>query len=153
MKTFFFLVLAITGGGAMTTAPTVELTKPADQVVYQAGTNSFTGITVVTVKGDGHVKVTFQRGRAKEAFEGNLKTAERKALSAVLQEAFAGAAVQAAYTPVPDEARISVNFTSGTTKRSLTFWQNQANDHKSLKTVMNSFQQMAKTVSGGKVTY
>lgn len=137
----------------MTTAPTIKLLKPADQVVYQAGTNAFTGMTVVTVKGDGHVKVTFQRGRNKEAFEGSLKVAERKALSAVLQKAFAGAAVQAAYTPVPDEARISVNFTSGAAKRSLSFWQNQAKHHEALQEVMNSFQQIAKTVSGGKITY
>lgn len=153
MKGFLFPVLVITGGGVMTAAPTVELLKPADQVVYEAGTSTFTGITVVTVKGDGHVKVSFQRGRTKEAFEGSLKVAERKALSAVLQKAFASPAIQAAYTPVPDEARISVNFTSSAPKRSLSFWQNQSKNHEALREVINSFQQIAKTVSDGKITY
>ncbi|MFC4638685.1 hypothetical protein [Deinococcus hohokamensis] len=124
-----------------------------DRVTYQAGQNTFSGMTTVTVDGSGQVKVTYRRGKTNQEYRGRLNGAQRQTLTAALKAATPPPEPAPAYQPTADEARIQVQVVTGGQTRTLVFWQNQATQREALQDLIDAFQALAKAVSKGKVRY
>lgn len=123
------------------------------RVTYQAGQNSFTGITKVTLDGRGQAEVTHTRGRTTESSQGTLSPAVRQQVAAALARAFQAPLNLGTYRPTADEAQIRVQLDAGGQKRTLTFWQSQASGNAALEALNSAFQAAAREISKGKVTY
>ncbi|WP_146160663.1 hypothetical protein [Deinococcus arcticus] len=128
------------------------LSTATDTLTYQAGQNTFGGITTVTLYGNGQAKVTRQRGQTRQAFTGTVPPALLKQVNAALAVALA-VKVPGNYQPVPDEARIQVKVQANGQVKTLAFWQNQAQNTAALGEVLKVLNKVVGIVSGGRVTH
>jgi hypothetical protein len=139
-------------GGQGATA-SAALTRPADWIEYAAGIPTFHGRTTVHVAGDGSAWATFEQGGKTDRHEGKLDPALLERVRRTLAQNDPTKVASTRTVAQPDEARITITVQSGAGQATSEAWDNDQWSNESLRALVVLFQDVAKQVSGGKISY
>lgn len=140
------------------TAPAVQtgpplLVAPGDRVAYAVGNPHFRGRTTVEVAHDGAATVGFLRADKADRYTGQLDATALARLRATLAANDPRGFASARDTASPDEARIEITLTTGGTRSVHAYWDAEQHEMPALRQLVLQFNEIASTVSGGRVTY
>lgn len=133
--------------------PRPMLKAPDSMIRYEIGNPNFRGRTTVEVTGDRQVTVRFEMGTQTDTYKGTLSEADFADFQKMLQ-ANSPLSIKSAQTlGKPGEARIRLTVRTNQEEQSTEFWNSEQWQIPTLRNLVNRFNQLATTISGGKVRY
>ncbi len=129
------------------------LVNAGDAVTYAVGNPNFRGRTTVKVTHDGSETVTSERAGKTDRYVGKLGADALAKLRATLSENDPRGFSSKRTTAQPDEARIEIGLVTGGTKTNHAFWDAEQHKVPALRKLVAVFNEVATTISKGKLTY